>query len=72
MLKGTRQGVVNRIQTISIHGQISLDVFWVDPDDPEGEIRHARVAAEAAPRDLEPGDHVVMHYLLGMITAITR
>ena len=72
MLKGTRDGVVNRIQPISIHGQISLDVFWTDPDDPEGEIRHARVGSESAPRDLEPGDRVVMHYLMGMVTEITR
>jgi hypothetical protein len=72
MLKGTRQGIVNRIQPISIHGQISLDVFWVDPDDPEGEIRHARVGGESVPRDLEPGDRVTMHYLMGMITQITR
>ena len=72
MLKGTRDGVVNRIQPISIHGQISLDVFWTDPDDPEGEIRHARVGSESVPRDLEPGDRVVMHYLMGMVTEITR
>jgi hypothetical protein len=72
MLKGTRHGVVDRIQTLSIHGQISLDVFWVDPEDPEGEIRHARVGAESAPRGLERGDRVTMHYLMGMVTEITR
>ncbi len=72
MLKGTRQGVVKRIQPISIHGQISLDVFWVDPDDPEEEVRHARVGNEAAPRDMEPGDKVTMHYLMGMVTQITK
>jgi hypothetical protein len=72
MLKGTREGVVNRIQPISIHGQISLDVFWVDPDDPEQEIRHARVGHESVPRDLEAGDRVTLHYLMGMVTEITR
>ena len=72
MLKGTRQGIVSRIQPISIHGQISLDVFWTDPEDPEAEIRHARVGNEAAPRDLAPGDHVTLHYLMGMVTQITR
>jgi hypothetical protein len=72
MLKGTRQGVVNRVQPISIHGQVSLDVFWTDPDDPESEIRHARVGNEAAPRDLGPGDRVTMHYLMGMVTQITK
>ena len=72
MLKGTRKGIVNRIQPISIHGQMSFDVFWVDPEDPEGEIRHARVGAEATPRHLEPGDRVIMHYLMGMVTEITK
>ena len=72
MLKGTRQGVVSRIQPVSIHGQVSLDVFWVDPEDPEGEIRHARVGSEAAPRSLEPGDKVTMHYLMGMVTEISK
>ena len=72
MLKGTRQGIVNRVQPISIHGQMSFDVFWVDPEDPEGEIRHARVGAESAPRDLEPGDRVTMHYLMGMVTEIRK
>jgi hypothetical protein len=72
MLKGTRQGIVNRIQPVSIHGQMSLDIFWVDPEDPEGEIRHSRVGAEGVPRNLEPGDHVTMHFLMGMVTEITR
>ena len=72
MLRGTRQGVVSRIQPVSIHGQISLDVFWVDPEDPEGEIRHSRVGNEAVPRDLEKGDRVTMHYLMGMVTQITK
>ena len=72
MLKGTRQGIIHRIQPVSIHGQISLDVFWIDPEDPENEIRHARVGTESAPRTLEAGDRVTMHYLMGMVTEITK
>lgn len=72
MLRGTRTGVVTRIQPISIHGQISLDVFWMDPEDPESEIRHARVGDESAPRDLAPGDRITLHYLMGAITHIER
>jgi hypothetical protein len=72
MLKGTRDAVVQRIQPISIHGQISLDVFWVDPEDPEQEVRHARVGNENTPRDMAPGDRVKMHYLLGAVTQITK
>jgi hypothetical protein len=72
MLKGTRQGIIKRIQPVSIHGQVSLDVFWTDPEDPEEEIRHARVGPESSPRDLEAGDKVTMHYLMGSVTQITK
>jgi hypothetical protein len=72
MLKGTRSAVVRKVQPLSIHGQMNLDVFWVDPEDPEEEIRHARVGAEDAPRHLDAGDAVTMHYLMGAVTKITN
>jgi hypothetical protein len=72
MLKGTRTAIVKRVQPVSIHGQVSLDVFWVDPDDPEEEVRHARVGNESVPRDMEIGDTVTLHYLLGNVTQITK
>jgi hypothetical protein len=72
MLKGTRTAIIKRIQPVSIHGQISLDVFWVDPEDPEEEVRHARVGGESVPRGLEIGDKATMHYVMGMVTAITK
>jgi hypothetical protein len=32
----------------------------------------ARIGPEAVPRDLEPGDVVDLHYVLGVVTQITR
>jgi len=72
MLKGTRQGIVQRVQPMSIHGQISLDVFWIDPEDPDQELRHARVGNESSPPDMEKGDHITLHYLMGQVTQITK
>lgn len=72
MLKGSRPAIIKRIQPISIHGQISLDVFWTDPEDTEEEIRHARVGDEMVPRDIAPGDRVELHYMLGAVTKITK
>ena len=72
MLKGTRTAVIHKVQPISIHGQVSLDVFWMDPDDPEQELRHARVGDESVPRGMAPGDKVTLHYLMGMVTKITK
>jgi hypothetical protein len=72
MLKGTRQAIVKRIQPISIHGQISLDILWIDPEDAEEEVRHARVGDDAVPRNLAEGDEVELHYVMGMVTAVTK
>ena len=72
MLKGTKEVVVEKIQPVSIHGQISLDVYFSDPDDSQSQVRLARIGPESVPRNLEPGDRVVLHYLLGVVTQVTR
>lgn len=72
MLKGTREAIVKKVQPVSIHGQISLDVYFADPDDPDGQVSLARVGPEAMPRNLEAGDRVTLHYLLGVVTSITK
>jgi hypothetical protein len=72
MLKGTRTAIIKRLQPVSVHGQVSLDVFWIDPEDPEEELRHSRVGNESVPRDMDVGDRVELHYLLGSVTHITK
>jgi hypothetical protein len=72
MLKGSRHALVTRVQPVSIHGQISLDVSFVDPDDSQGQVSLARVGPEAVPKNLEAGDRVELHYVLGAVTSITR
>ena len=72
MLKGTKAALIKRVQPVSIHGQISLDVYFVDPAEPDGQVSLARLGPEAVPRHLEPGDQVELHYVLGTVTAVTR
>ena len=72
MLKGSRPAVLRKIQPISVHGQVSWDVFFSDPDDPDGPVQMARVGPEAVARDLEPGDRVTLQYLLGSVTSVAR
>ena len=72
MLKGSKPAVVKKIQPVSIHGQISLDVYVVDPDELDGQVSLARIGPESIPKNLEPGDAVDLHYLLGVVTQITR
>jgi hypothetical protein len=72
MLRGTRVALVKKIQPVSIHGQVSLDVYFVDPDEPQGQVTLGRLGEEALPPGLEPGDRVELHYVLGVITQVTR
>ncbi len=72
MLKGSKPAIVKKVQPVSIHGQISLDVYFVDPDEPDGQVSLARVGPEATPRTLEAGDRVELHYLLGVVTKIEK
>jgi hypothetical protein len=72
MLKGSKTAVVTKIQPVSIHGQLSLDVYYHDPDDSQAQVRLARVGQESVPRGLEAGDRVELHYVLGVVTHITK
>jgi hypothetical protein len=72
MLKGTRTVRVTKIQPVSIHGQLSLDVYFMDPDDPQGQVSLARIGGESVPRNIEAGDTVELHYMVGVVTSITK
>jgi hypothetical protein len=72
VLKGSKPGLVRKIQPVSIHGQISLDVYFADPADPEGQVSIARIGPESVPRNLEAGETVELHFMLGVVTEITR
>ena len=72
MLKGTRDGIVKRVQPTSIHGQISWDVFYTGVEDPEGQTHVARVGPEAVFGNLEPGDRIQVEYLVGVAVRVTR
>jgi hypothetical protein len=72
MLKGSKAAVVQKIQPVSIHGQVSYDVYYTEPDDSQGQVRLARVGKESMPKNLEAGDRVELHYVVGVVTHITR
>lgn len=72
MLKGTRDGILKRIQPVSIHGQITCDVFFTTIDDPDGQIHVARLGPEAVAENLEPGDRILVEYLVGTPVKVTR
>ncbi|HEY2434544.1 MAG TPA: hypothetical protein VGI12_17865 [Vicinamibacterales bacterium] len=72
MLKGSKAVVVQKVQPVSIHGQISYDVYYLEPDDSQAQVRLARVGKESMPMGLESGDAVELHYVVGVVTHITK
>jgi hypothetical protein len=72
MLKGSRDGILKRIQPLSIHGQVSWDVTFTDVDDPDGQPHVVRVGPEAvAEHHLEPGDRIRVEYLVGVAVRVS-
>ena len=69
MLKGTREAVLHRMQPISVHGQLSYDVHYTFTDDPDSQMRVARVGPEALAPGLQDGDTVKLDFLVGAVTA---
>jgi hypothetical protein len=73
VLKGTRDGILKKVQPVSIHGQVSCDVFFTDVEDPDGQITVARIGPEAViGNNLEPGDRIQVEYLVGQAVRVTR
>lgn len=72
MLKGTRDGILKRVQPVSIHGQVSWDVFFTDVEEPDGQIHVARIGPESVFGNLEPGDKIQVEYLVGQAIKVTR
>ncbi len=72
MVNGSRDAILKKIQPISVHGQISLDVQFVFADDESEQVRVARIGPESVTPGLEPGDRVRLEFLIGVVTSITR
>lgn len=72
MLKGTRDGILKKLQPVSIHGQMSMDVYFTSADDPDGQTSVARVGSEAVASNLEPGDSIKLEYLVGQVVKVSR
>jgi hypothetical protein len=72
MLKGTREVILQKVRPLSVHGQISWDIYFADADDPDGPTTVARVGPEAAPHNIEPGDRLRLEYVLGAVVGVTR
>ena len=72
VLKGTREGIVQKLQPVSIHGQMSVDVYFTDPTEPDSQVNVARVGSEAVDTTIEPGDTVKLEYLVGQVIKVSR
>ena len=72
MLKGTRNAILKRLQPVSIHGQLFYGLHYRFIDEPDSQLRVARVGGEALAPALQEGDTVRLDFLVGVVTAVKR
>jgi hypothetical protein len=72
VLKGSRTAVLKKIQPLSVHGQISLDLHYVFTDDESEQVRVARVGPESVDPGVNAGDTVLLDFLVGTVTSVRR
>ena len=72
MLKGSRDAILHRMQPISIHGQLSYDLHYRFLDEPDSQLRVARVGGEAIGPGVQEGARVRLDFLVGVVTAVHR
>ena len=71
LLSGTREAILRKVQPISIHGQLSYDLHYEFADEPDA-TRVARIGPEAMEGGLQAGDHAMLDFLVGVVTAVRR
>ena len=71
MLKGPRAPVLRKVQPISIHGPLTYSVHSECADQPDTPPV-ARVGPEAMENGLQAGDHAMLDFLVGVVTAVRR
>ena len=72
MLKGSREAILHRLRPISIHGQLSYDLHYRFIDEPDSQLRVARVGPEALGPGLQEGDRVLLDFLVGVVTGARK
>jgi hypothetical protein len=72
MLTGSRSAVVHKLQPVSIHGQLSYDLHYAFQDEPDSQVRVARVGPEAMTPTIQAGDRVSIDFVIGVVTAVRR
>jgi len=72
MLRGTREAVLHKVQPISIHGQLSYDLHYLFADEPDSQLRVARVGPEAMETGVQAGDRVNLDFVVGVVTGVRK
>jgi len=72
MLKGSRDAVLHRMQPVSIHGQLFYDLHYRFTDEPDSQMRVARVGPEAMDAGVQAGDRVSLDFVVGVVTSVKK
>lgn len=71
IMGGNKEATIRGVQLVDIHGTRFYDIAYSHDETPDS-IRTARVGAESAYANPQPGDPVRVSYLMNVVTEIAR
>lgn len=71
IMSGAREAILRHVQPIDIHGTRFYDLGFAHTDAPDA-VRSARVGSEDVYPNPQPGDAVVIRYLMNVVVGVER
>ena len=71
MLLGPKKALLRSVKQVIIHGHPYFDLQFSLAEAPD-RVQQSRVAGEDTPRDLQPGDRVILHFVMGMVVKVEK
>jgi hypothetical protein len=71
ILSGSRTATLLEVRLVDIHGTRFYDIAFAHEDTPE-QRRTARIGAEDAYPNPQPGDGITVSYVMSVVTGIAR
>lgn len=68
---GTQPGTLRAVQLVDIHGSRFWDLAY-ELESAPGQVRQGRVGTESVYDAPQPGDRVLLHLLMGVLTKVEK
>jgi len=72
MIQGSKEGYIERVTPVDLHGQKYFDIAYRTADDPAATMHVARLGDDAIYAAPQPGDRIRLHFLMNLVMKVER